>query len=243
MDINAKVLAAFQVEHKEQLEGIRSGLAAREKDDGPAGAAALDEAFRLAHSLKGGARVCDLQAVETLGHRLEALFSRVRQGNLRVRHGASSRSGLLAVDAIEDWMAALARGPAPRRHARGARGDRHGPRREARPAAAGRPARPDIHQRVRAAFQAEHKEYLAASAPSSRPGRRADRAAADLDEVFRLVNSLKGGRQDRRAARRRGRTSQRLEALFLKAREDPSRLDKDAVRVGTRDARRPSRTR
>ena len=112
MDINAKVLAAFQVEHKEQLEGIRSSLAVREKDDGPAGAAALDEAFRLAHSLKGGARVCDLPAVETLGHRLEALFSNVRQGSLRFDKGVVEVS-ILVLEAIEDWMAAIAENRTP----------------------------------------------------------------------------------------------------------------------------------
>ena len=40
----------------------------------------LDDVFRRAHSLKGAARAVDLRPLESLAHRLETLFSRVREG-------------------------------------------------------------------------------------------------------------------------------------------------------------------
>ena len=223
-DINAKVLAAFQVEHKEQLEGIRSALAVREQDGGPAGAAALDEAFRLAHSLKGGARVCDLRPVEALGHHLEALFSAVRQGATRFDRGVVEVS-TQALEAIEDWMASVAEGRPPADPGRAL--DAIARVLDAKPARPARPDRGDINQRVLAAFQAEHKQYLAGVRSFLNARERGE--ATDPDELFRMINSLKGG------ARIAGLSavealSQRLEVLFSKARDQPARLDADSVR-------------
>ena len=233
-DINARVLAAFQVEHKEQLEGIRSGLAVRETDAGPAGAAAIEEAFRLAHSLKGGARVCDLRTIETLGHHLEALFSGVRQGTLRFDRGVVEVSQPGRSKRSRTGWPRSPQGRPPADPTRVL--DAIDPRSRACPGAdrpvraAGTPARPDrgdLNQRVLAAFQAEHKEYLAGVRSFLSARERGE--ATDPDEVFRLANSLKGG------ARIAGlgaveALSQRLEALFSKVREQPARLDADAVR-------------
>jgi chemotaxis protein histidine kinase CheA len=81
-DIRRKLLATFQIEHREHLEQIRSLLAMAAATDGHTAGSELEEAFRRAHSLKGAARAVDLQPVEGLAHRLETLFSRVRQGTL-----------------------------------------------------------------------------------------------------------------------------------------------------------------
>ena len=78
-DIRQKLLATFQVEHRDHVEQIRSLLAMIEKTSGPPGEGALEEVFRRAHSLKGAARAVDLRPVEGMAHRLETLFSRVRQ--------------------------------------------------------------------------------------------------------------------------------------------------------------------
>ena len=115
-DIAQRVLAAFQVEHKEHLEGIRAILG--QSASGEAGrpgvfrADDLEEAFRLAHSLKAGARVCDLSTVELLGHHLEALFLRLRQGTLQLDKGVTEVVHLLLA-AIEDWTTALAENRSP----------------------------------------------------------------------------------------------------------------------------------
>jgi two-component system, chemotaxis family, sensor kinase CheA len=106
IDLRQKLLATFQVEHKEHLERIRSILTDLEQKAGSPARADLDEAFRRAHSLKGAARVVDLHPVETLAHRLETLFSRVRED------GVQLDLALLGVvhqvlDSTEDWMGAL----------------------------------------------------------------------------------------------------------------------------------------
>jgi len=111
-DIDRQVLAAFQIEHKEHIEGIRSLVDDFERTAFQPGDSRFDEAFRLAHSLKGGARVCDLRTVERLGHQLEALFSSVRQGELAWRSDVVHVAKLV-LDAVEDWMAALAEGGQP----------------------------------------------------------------------------------------------------------------------------------
>ncbi|MEX2286071.1 MAG: response regulator [Planctomycetaceae bacterium] len=111
-NIREIVLAAFQVEHKEQLEGIRAILADVEKSQHGLDRGSLDEVFRLAHSLKGGARVCDLQIAEAFGHRLETLFSQVRDGS-RVLDRDVLKTINQVLDAIEDWMAALTQDNTP----------------------------------------------------------------------------------------------------------------------------------
>ncbi len=109
MDINQKLLAAFQVEHVEHLEGIRACLTRWQEN---AGAPDVDEAFRRAHSLKGAARVTGFAPVETLAHQLESLFALLRGQALPadkdVLHVANA-----ALDAIEDSAACLLQGGAP----------------------------------------------------------------------------------------------------------------------------------
>ncbi|MBI2504350.1 MAG: response regulator [Candidatus Latescibacteria bacterium] len=109
-DIRQKLLAAFQAEHREHLEQIR-GILGKRAEGGPLGAD-LDEVFRRAHSLKGAARAVDLRPVETLAHRLETLFSRVREGALRL-DGETVRLVQGVLDEIEDLTATLLGGQAP----------------------------------------------------------------------------------------------------------------------------------
>lgn len=106
-DIRQRLLAAFELEHKEHLAAIRAALRLAESQ----GAEHLDlsEIHRRAHSLKGAARAVDLPEVEALAHRLESLFLLVQRGERAlgpelfslVRH---------ALDAIEDTVAWASRG-------------------------------------------------------------------------------------------------------------------------------------
>ena len=70
-EIQRRVRAAFQAEYPEQIAVIRALLLKWPDPDDHARA----EAFRMAHSMKGGARVCDLGAVEEQAHRLESILS------------------------------------------------------------------------------------------------------------------------------------------------------------------------
>jgi two-component system chemotaxis sensor kinase CheA len=105
-DIRQKLLATFQIEHRDHVEQIRSLLAMIGKTAVQPAGAELEEAFRRAHSLKGAARAVDLHPVEGLAHRLETLFSRVRQGVLLLD---TNVAGVVqqVLDASEDCVTAL----------------------------------------------------------------------------------------------------------------------------------------
>lgn len=112
MDIDQQVLAAYQVEHKEHLLGIRALLAELAGNESPDPARGLEEAFRMAHSLKGGARVCDLRPAVELGHGLETVFSRLRDCSLSWDADVVGKINVV-LDGIEDWMVALFETKAP----------------------------------------------------------------------------------------------------------------------------------
>jgi two-component system chemotaxis sensor kinase CheA len=221
-DLRARLLAAFQVEHKEQLEAIRGLLDKIESR--VATAEDREEMFRQAHSLRAAARACDFGTVEALGRRLETLFAQVRKG---ARHPGKDVLDAVrqALSAIESWGTGLAeeRSPPEPVHALTAL-ERilDGPA----PAEVG-----DLDDRLLAAFQVEHREHLegiravlaAVEAGGSAP-------AGAVDEAFRRAHSLKG------AARLTGLhgaevLAHRLETLFARVREGALELDRPVVRV------------
>ncbi len=106
-DIRQRLLDTFQIEHGDHIEQIRSFLATIDSEPVPPASTELEEAFRRAHSLKGAARAVDLNAVEGLAHRLETLFSRVRQGVLLLDRNVASVAQQV-LDASEDCVAGLA---------------------------------------------------------------------------------------------------------------------------------------
>lgn len=85
-DIREKLLGIFQGEHQDHSGQIRLLLQriVAAETPGPD----LDEAFRRAHSLKGAARAVGLDGIETVNHRLEALFARAREGSFRINQAA-----------------------------------------------------------------------------------------------------------------------------------------------------------
>jgi two-component system chemotaxis sensor kinase CheA len=109
MDLNQKLLAAFQAEHVEHLERIRSMLAKLDSASADRDGSELDEAFRCAHSLKGAARIIGLSVVESLAHRLESLFARIRASTVALD---KETLGVvhLTLDSIEDAAAMSFRG-------------------------------------------------------------------------------------------------------------------------------------
>ena len=110
MDINQKLLAAFQVEHIEHLEGIRACLA---RWDRAGEAPDVDEAFRRAHSLKGAARVTGFTPVETLAHSWKACSPASARASWPSISSCSalfmSRSTPLRIPPPASWLAALRR--------------------------------------------------------------------------------------------------------------------------------------
>lgn len=108
MDIRQRLLAAFEIEHKDHLTVVRAALRALEEAGTPPD---LVEIHRRAHSLKGAARAVDLPEVEALAHRLEAAFIAVQKGQAPLDQG---NVALLrrALDTIEDVVAWSTRGGA-----------------------------------------------------------------------------------------------------------------------------------
>ncbi|QRM29284.1 response regulator [Microvirga sp. VF16] len=106
-DIRKQLLAAFEAEHREHLQAIRSAL-----DHAGGGEIDLTDVFRRAHSLKGAARAVDLPAVEEVAHQLEALFSQVLEGQQSLDDPtiATVRQNL---DLIEDLVADVLRSSEP----------------------------------------------------------------------------------------------------------------------------------
>jgi two-component system, chemotaxis family, sensor kinase CheA len=83
-EIMAQVLEAFHQEQAEHRQAMVDVLLELEhaRDNSGERQALLDQLFREAHSLKGGARAAGILAVEELAHRVEDLFSVLRQGEL-----------------------------------------------------------------------------------------------------------------------------------------------------------------
>jgi two-component system, chemotaxis family, sensor kinase CheA len=102
-NIQQKLLAVFQLEHRDHLEQIRSLLAVVGKTGTGPARAELEEVFRRAHSLKGAARAVDLNRIEQLSHGLETLFSRILNGACRL-DGEVNRIVHQVLDATEDCI-------------------------------------------------------------------------------------------------------------------------------------------
>jgi len=100
-------MVTFQAEGKEHIGRIRTLLGepalieTRESET-----EVYQEIFRRAHSLKGAARAVDLRPVEEVAHRLETLFSQVREGAFLL-DGQVVAVIHQALDTIEDIMSAL----------------------------------------------------------------------------------------------------------------------------------------
>nr|WP_321269442.1 hybrid sensor histidine kinase/response regulator [uncultured Tolumonas sp.] len=101
-ELRARLLETFLIEAGEHVASINHALSALEQNQSPAGQ--LEIIFRCAHSLKGGARIVNLQLIEYLCQSLESLLSRLRQGDIAI---SQSLLNLLheAVDIVDAILA------------------------------------------------------------------------------------------------------------------------------------------
>jgi len=84
-DIMAQVLAAFRAEQAEHRQAAGEILLELERDPTHSQRKELlDQLFREAHSLKGGARAAGLLDVEQLAHCIEDVFAAARDGQLEL---------------------------------------------------------------------------------------------------------------------------------------------------------------
>jgi two-component system chemotaxis sensor kinase CheA len=225
-DLRARLLDAFQVEHKEQLSAVRALLDRLDADS--ATPADREELFRQVHSFRAAARACDFPTVEALGKRLETLFSQVRKGTLRPSMDVLD-AVRAALNAIEKWAAKLAEGAQPPEPADALTALERALAGGAAPVAPAEDS--DLDARVLAAFQVEHKEHLEgirALLAQVESGTQPPTGA--VDEAFRRAHSLKG------AARLAGLhgaevLAHRLETLFAQVREGKLSLGGPVVRA------------
>jgi len=74
--------AAFVAEAEDGITDLNNALLALEAD--PEDAEAMDDVFRVAHTLKGNAAAMGYEGVSDFGHALEDLLDAVRQGDREV---------------------------------------------------------------------------------------------------------------------------------------------------------------
>lgn len=103
-EIMAQVFAAFREEQAEHRQAAGDLLLELEREpDHPQRQAILDQLFREAHSLKGGARAAGQLEIEQLAHRIEDIFSAVRRGALKLTPEVCDPV-YAALDAIGEMM-------------------------------------------------------------------------------------------------------------------------------------------
>ena len=82
-EIRQQLINSFKAEQSEHIQKINQGLLALEKNPGDEERQKLlKEIFREAHSLKGAARAVNLTTVESLGHAMEEVLLKARDGHL-----------------------------------------------------------------------------------------------------------------------------------------------------------------
>ena len=103
-ELTDEELRVFLQEASEQLEILEQGLLRFEKD--ARNPALVQEIFRAAHTLKGGAGAAGFQEIERLTHVLESLLDEVRSGRRAVTVPLIDRM-LEAVDALRQALVAI----------------------------------------------------------------------------------------------------------------------------------------
>ena len=104
-DLQKRLFAAFVSEYQSILESIRAFVSRVEAGTEKIEGEPLNEAFRMAHTLKGSAHVVGFSTIVLMAHRLESLFAKVRDGKIKL--GASELRVILSVlDMVEDIVAA-----------------------------------------------------------------------------------------------------------------------------------------
>ncbi len=81
MKLESKYMKAFIAEAQEQLQDMNSALLELEKDPGRRDL--IDELFRHAHTIKGGAATMGYEDISSLAHEMENLMDRLRSRNIK----------------------------------------------------------------------------------------------------------------------------------------------------------------
>src|SRR6185312_7494795 len=116
-DIQQQLMGTFFEEAVEALTQIESGLLSLEKCQDEPGIIHehVNDVFRAAHSIKGGAATFGLNHIAELAHSAETLLDRLRSGSMKPNAHVTATL-LASVDALRglvDWSSANDGSPAP----------------------------------------------------------------------------------------------------------------------------------
>jgi two-component system chemotaxis sensor kinase CheA len=81
MNHDSKYMKAFIAEAEEDLQDMNRALLELEKD--PGRRELIDEMFRHAHTIKGGAASMGYEDISTLAHEMENLMDNLRSQNIK----------------------------------------------------------------------------------------------------------------------------------------------------------------
>src|SRR5215213_6140015 len=115
-ELNSSLAAVFLQEAEESLIAIEQALIAL--DANPDAVEPLNEVFRIAHTIKGGAAMADYPGVAELAHRFEDALTVIRDGHVPVTPDRVTVM-LEIVDALRGMLAAPTQGHASRVRAAG----------------------------------------------------------------------------------------------------------------------------
>src|SRR5215212_8252241 len=106
-ELNASLAAVFLQEADESLTAAEQALIAL--DANPDAVEPLNEVFRIAHTIKGGAAMADYPGVTELAHRFEDALTVIRDGHVPVTPDRVTVM-LEIVDALRGMLSAPAQG-------------------------------------------------------------------------------------------------------------------------------------
>ncbi|MEX2442861.1 MAG: chemotaxis protein CheA [Alkalispirochaeta sp.] len=98
---NEELLKDFYVEADMQVETLESNVLVLEND--PNNSDAVDEIFRAAHTLKGGAATVQMNELAEFTHLVEDTLDEIRSGRTRIREGTIDTL-LVAIDVIKAML-------------------------------------------------------------------------------------------------------------------------------------------
>ena len=99
---NEELLKDFYVEADMQVETLESNILVLEND--PSNADAIDEIFRAAHTLKGGAATVQMDELASFTHLVEDALDELRSGRAKI-DGAMVDTLLIAIDVVKAMLA------------------------------------------------------------------------------------------------------------------------------------------
>ena len=83
-EVYKELIRTFRGEFDEQVEELTAILLKLESNKESIDSELINTAFRIAHTIKGSSRSIEINLVADVAHRMEDLFSLMRQGDLAI---------------------------------------------------------------------------------------------------------------------------------------------------------------